>query len=53
MPSDIAPLTSYNRGYLDGAKWALTTVLKFLAEKGQGELAKELRAKFAGRRVLD
>ena len=51
-PNDRAPLTDYNRGYLDGAAWGRRTLLTELLEwlRAQGpegeEQAKRLLERF-------
>jgi hypothetical protein len=53
MRDDTAPLTPYNQGYLAGARWAVSLVLKILTDRGHDELAKAIREKFEGRRVIE
>lgn len=53
MRYDSAPLTPYNRGYLDGARWAITVILKLLADRGHDDLVKAIRVRFIGTRALD
>jgi hypothetical protein len=53
MPYERAPLTTYNRGYLDGAKWAVNVILKLLAERGHDELVKMVKERFVGTRTID